>query len=95
MVRKSEVIGSNPVRVGYLVIGVVQRPAMCGVIYGTMYHKAALKSFDKSRAYPRLGASFCHHIAIIVQKETTNNNIHSLASVYERYIDRNVHVSSL
>ena len=54
----------------YTLFQTVQMPGVCSYIYGTVYYKEALKSFEKSRALSRLRASFCHDIAMIVQKAT-------------------------
>ena len=53
-----------------VVLQTVQMPGVCSYIYGTVYYKEASKSFEKSRALSRLWASFCHDIAMIVQKAT-------------------------
>ena len=39
-------------------------------VYGTVYNKEPLKSFDKSSTESRLRASFCRDIAMLVQKAT-------------------------
>ena len=49
--RHSQVLGSNPGRVGclsYTGIQNVQRPGVYIVVYGTVYHKKPLKLFNKS-----------------------------------------------
>ena len=52
----------------FTVIQTVQRPGVYSAVYGTVHNKEPLKSFDKSREHSRLRASFCHDIAMIMQK---------------------------
>ena len=54
----------------YTVLQTVQKPGVCSAVYGSVYYKETLKSFENSRALSRLRASFCRHIAMIVQKAT-------------------------
>ena len=61
--RNSEVLGSDLGRFG---LGLCtysvprSRPGECSAVYGTVYYKEPLKSFDKSRTY-----SLCRDIAMI------------------------------
>ena len=69
----------------YTVLQTVQMPWVCSVVYSTVHCKEPFKLFDKSWAYSRLQASFCHKIAMIVQNATLSN-IHLYSIVSTLYV---------